>query len=309
MGKKTDRENQIESVIKYFKSNQWKRLVSFWQRQDISHMHVYIDTSIHPYESFQPLLERYLEMRGWPKDREMDRIASVSSQQPCVHNVHAHGLFAHIDFFIRFKPGVGIAPMTPIDGEYGRNLVTFSKEQLQTFVEQFEWKEKIDSEVENELKAYFDSDHWTEGMKIIRDPNMAHLHINIDTSIHPDIIREYAIKEIEKSGWNLQHAVHAIYEEDTGKYSPVSKKVHNGKTVFLCEKVFDIVWFYNKDVLISPKNSFPYQKNPIDPMLIEMLQPFEEQGIKLTADEIDRIVEEIRPFEIYAKDSWKKIPK
>jgi hypothetical protein len=308
MSQLSEREIQIEKVIGYFKSNQWKRLISFWQRPDITHMHVYLDTSIHPYKSFQPIFEKYLEMRGWPKDREMDRIPSVSSKQPCLHNVHAKGLYAHIDFFIRFKEGVGLAPMTPEDGEHGRNLAWCGEENIRTFIEQFDWKTNIDSKVDMALKNYFISEHWMKGMEIIRDPNMAHLHINVDTSIHPNIIRKYALDAISIAGWTIQHGVHAVYEEDTGKYGPISKKVDNGKTVFLCEKVFDIVWWYNPDVLISPKSAFPYQKNPIDPMLIELLKPFEAKGICLTSDEIDKILETIKPIEGYAVDSWRKVP-
>lgn len=309
MGQVIDRDVQIDKVIDYFKSNQWKRLIACLQRPEITHIHVYLDTSIHPYKSFQPILEAYLEMRGWPKDREMDRIPSVSSKQPCLHNVHAHGLFAHMDFFIRFKEGVGLVPMTPVDAEHGRNLAYCSEESIQAFMEQFDWRTEIDPEIDAALIEYFSSEHWLMGMETIRDANIAHLHINVDTSIHPDIIRKYALEAILRAGWTIQHGVHAVYEEDTGKYSAVSKKVDNGKTVFLCEKVFDIVWWYNPDILIAPKHAFPYQKNPVDPMLVELLKPFEEKGICLTADEIERVLEAIRPIEVFAFNSWRKVPR
>ena len=80
---------------------------------------------------------------------------------------------------------------------------------------------------------------------------MVHFHANVETSIHPDLIKEATMELIEKEGWTNQIVVHCIFYPN--------KDWKAGKVCFLMSDPmfnFDIAWDYNKDALIRPSRKY-----------------------------------------------------
>jgi hypothetical protein len=71
-----------------------------------------------------------------------------------------------------------------------------------------------------------------------------HAHSLVETSIHPEIIQEFAIKAIETKGWEVSKSVSIVYgmrNFDFGKLTILVKKP---------EIMLELEWDYNPNVSI-----------------------------------------------------------
>ena len=118
-----------------------------------------------------------------------------------------------------------------------------------------------------------------------------HFHFNVETSIHPDIIRKFAEEALAEQRWKIDYVCPNVY---------LVKGVYHGKLVFMGrdpEEVYDIGWKFNPDTIVKPTDHpwmFP-ERIGYDVMTSEEFQeelnqdPYE----KLTTEEVSAVMEAV----------------
>lgn len=130
-------------------------------------------------------------------------------------------------------------------GENGCNLLIWNRWYINEFYKNFQFHE-VGKPEEEEIQHYFTSEHWKQGLDITRAPQTTHMHITVETSVHPEVIGRFSRKALEHKGWKIDYICPNVYH-DGGKY--------RGKLVFMGrepEEVYDIGWHSNPEVILEP---------------------------------------------------------
>ncbi len=178
----------LEEVRHYFAdSDQWHRLCAALPDPDPqgSHLHAYVETSVHP-DSIEAIMVGYFERVGWPSSRKIDHM-SPRVGMGSLHGIEPEGKL-HFDYNWFFQKGVGLRPLD--GGESGCNLLVWNRWYINQFYRPFGFRE-AGAEEKNELQTYFKSDHFLKGLEFPVKQTTCHMHINVHTSIHPDIIQPW----------------------------------------------------------------------------------------------------------------------
>ena len=281
-----DRQALVDEIVDYFNaSDHWRRLLSLLQDPDPrgSHVHTYVHTSVHP-ESLELILRRYFDMVGAPIVRRINWIRPRPNVG-ALHGIEPRGRL-HFDFHYIFNDGVGLRPADGV--ENGSNLLHWDRHYIEDFNSQFSFRSVGPGEA-GALRRYFSSEHWEEGLRIAARDDAPHMHINVETSVHPDAVAHYALDALDERGWEVYYVCPNAFLLGDG---------YTGKLVFMGknpEKVYDIGWKYNPDVTIKATEvawMFP-ELIGYDVMTTQMTE--EELGlhpyVKLTTDEISRILD------------------
>lgn len=239
-------------ITKYFHSDQWQRLLKYLRgdhTEEIYHAHIFIDTGLHP-NTLRRLLIKYFEVIGMPIDRPIDFQASNVGHD-MLHNIHPSGTF-HFDLAFHFNPHLILAPM-PLEITFqNANLQVWGKSETYAFFQQFPFKTEV---IEDKIDQYFYSPQWDEIRTFVKDKSLVHFHANVETSVHPDRIKEAALRALKREGWVLQKAAHCIFFP--------RKDWKAGKICLLMSEPmfnFDIAWVFNPDVVIIPSRRFFIQQ-------------------------------------------------
>jgi len=280
-----DRRFLIEQVGDYFAaSDHWRRLVSLLQEPQPrkAHVHSYVYTTIHP-DSLETILRRFFASRGWPIARRINRIRPKPGIM-ALHGIEPEGK-VHWDLHWLYKQGVGVAPAHGV--ENGCNLHLWNCHYIDDFYSRFPFRD-VGSAETDALRAYFVSDHFEHGLDIAAQENVPHVHINVETSIHPDIVGRFALEAIDRRGWSVYYLCPNVYllgDDYVGKVVCMGRKP---------EKVYDIGWRFNRDVVIQPATSawlFP-DRIGYDVMTTEQFEQelAQDEYVTLTEDEIDAVM-------------------
>jgi len=303
-----ERQDLIKGCIEYFRSNQWKEFIQLSQERDLDHMHMDVDLSIHPYESFGKLIGGYLKMRGWEFYRPIARLSPKPGWMT-LYGVNIRDK-AHSDIFTRYNPDVAIAPMPPLLAERGKNLAPWWNHDIKRFIGQFKFRD-IGPKEETEVKKYFaEGEQWRKYCELVPDPDIQHVHCNIEGSVHPDVLRKYALENLRSRGWKLAHAIHCYF---------YAGGIANGKIIFLGldpGKTYDIAWYYNPDVLIQANTQdsrMVGDEGTCNEYYIMRLSVLENELKKydwavLTDDEIKEVLEATKTFDELDHYSWRVVP-
>jgi len=280
-----DQRSLIEQVRDYFvTSDHWRRLVSLLQDPEPrkAHVHAYVYTTIHP-DSLETIIRRYFASRGWPIVRRINRIRPKPGIK-ALHGIEPQDR-VHWDLHWLYKQDVGLAPAHGVEND--NNLLSWNRCYIDDFYSRFSFREVGPAE-EDALRAYFASNHFEHGLDIAARQNVPHVHINVETSIHPDIIGRFALKALDRRGWSVYYLCPNVYLLDD-QY--VGKVVCMGRDP---EKVYDIGWQFNPDVVIRSATStwlFP-DRIGYDVMTTEQFEQelAQDEYITLTDDEIDAVI-------------------
>ena len=242
----------IQGLIDFFNTDQWAELMRQLTQTDeeLYHSHLFVKNTVHV-DSLSQLFEGYFRAKGIPLDRRID-ILHTGPNTLAVHNVHPHNpdrtLYTpHFDMFFQYEAGVVIKPSNPAEfGEGGKNIDTWGKSYMNEYYKQFDFK-CVGPNEEREIQKWFDSRHWKKGLEFIVSPLYDHVHLDVEISFDPWILKVLAIDALKKIGWTVDHVIPCVFKGAEGKYQ--------GKMVFLGaypEEVYDIAWSYNPDVVIQP---------------------------------------------------------
>ncbi len=279
-----ERSQWVEEVRSYFvESDHWRRLCAALQDSDPegTHIHSYVETSVHP-DSLEAIMVGYFAKKGWPSRRKIDHMAPKAGMGS-LHGVEPTGK-PHFDFQWFFKKDVGLRACE--GGESGCNLLVWNRWYINQFYSQFPFR-TVGSKEEKVLRDYFKSDHFLKGLEFPVMPTTNHMHINVHTSAHPDVINQFAQEAFAREGIETYYTCPNVYLVG-GKY--------RGKLVFMGQKpevVFDIGWLFTPDVVIEPAlETWIFEANPgYDVWGSDMLADvMKADYINLDKKEIDEIL-------------------
>lgn len=267
------REDVLQSIKRYFETEQWNTLQDRVDNDPINtlHAHIFVDTMLHP-DTFSDVLKVYYKVMGREIDRTIDMQPSNVGHN-MLHGVHPTGSF-HYDVAWRYNNGEAISPMPQAFVKEKNNLQIWDEQDIEQFFSQYQFIQP-EGEAKVQLEQHFESKHWEETCEYVEHPNMAHFHANVEMSVHPDALRDEALKAIEKQGWKLQKVLHCIF-------SPTSDWI-TGKVVFMLhepEVMWDIAWKFNKNVVIRP-STVPFMmqdRTEFDIRYKEKMEYYTDQG-------------------------------
>ncbi|MEA5030978.1 MAG: hypothetical protein VB025_02395 [Sphaerochaeta sp.] len=236
-----------KSVVDYFMSDQWIKFMQIMNTKDekINHIHIYVDTNLNPWV-IEQLLIGYFEKIGHPIERKIEIFTSGQILgSGTIHGVEPKGL-PHFDMVFRYEDNVGIRPTA------GRreNVEYWGDKYMESFHAKFPFKTELTEADKKEIEEYFRSQAWEDYCRLNESDEIVHIHANVETSIHPLVIREYALQEMKKRGWEIEYAVPVAFS---------LRGQMQGKVVFAGhkpEKMFDIAWMYNPIVTLIPSTKY-----------------------------------------------------
>ena len=242
-------------VATYFRSSQWQELISLLRRlEQTSHIHLFVNTSLHPH-SLEALVKGYLEARGLGVSRG-NEILSPAPGRGTLHGIHPRGT-PHFDLNWRFREDVVLEPMEEAAGEQSLNLLFWDDQFMNYFYRGYEWC-PVGAPERAEIREYFGSAHWHRGFELILDPAIVHIHVNVETNVHPRVLEKYVTEAVETRGWKLHRVVPNVVR---------SQGIYYGKLMLLFEEPelsFDLGWVYNQNRVLAPceRQVFPGQADP-----------------------------------------------
>jgi hypothetical protein len=282
-----ERSQLLEEVKTYFAaSDHWRRLCCALQDPDPegTHVHSYVDTSVHP-DSLEAIMCGYFERLGYASSRKIDHMSpNPAAGMGSLHGVEPQGK-PHFDFQWFFKEDVGLQACN--GGESGCNLLIWNRWYINQFNNQFPYRE-VGPEEEAAIEAYFRSDHFVKGLEFPVMPTTCHMHINVNSGVHPDYLQKYAEPALAREGIKIYYTCPNVYLGEPNKY--------RGKLVFMSqdpEVVFDIGWKFTPGVVVEPAmENWIMQDNPgYDVWTTDMLEKvMDAPYVTLTDAEIDDVL-------------------
>ena len=240
-------QKTLREIAGYFKSPQWEELLRVLKKDDepVYHIHIYVDTNLNPW-CVKQLLLSYFEKMGHPVSRKIEIFTSGQILgSGTIHGVEPEGM-THFDMIFRHSDDLPIKPTTnrPSNVEY------WGEKYMNEFHAQYPFKTALTAEEKKEVEAYFESDAWLKYCELNESEPVVHIHGNVETSVHPLIIREYALAAMAKRGWEIGFSAPVAFQ--------MRGQMH-GKVVFggeKPEKMFDIAWGYNPAVTLIPSTKY-----------------------------------------------------
>lgn len=308
---KFSRKEIIDGCIEYFRSNQWKDLIQLVQEREMNHLHIFVDSCLDPHTSLTPLVRGYLARRGWDSDRTTMSLTNKKGQATL------YGFYmpdkVHFDMMERFTTDTVLAPMPADQGERGGNLRVWWNYDVVRFEEQFDWRTSLTPAEEKELEAFFVSGkHWNKALEHVLDPDIMHVHCNVETSIHPLILRKFGMRDIARRGWKIAHCFNSMF--NGGGYD-------SGKIIFMGtdpERTYDIAYYYNKNVFIQTNTQDTrfvggdegtgreFLIMRVSALSRELAQ--HKYLVNLTKDEINHILDVTMQFDHRSPYGWRFLP-
>lgn len=231
----------LNEAVNYFKSQHWQDTIKAIARYDVLHVHTYVETVIHP-RSMEKLVVGAMKKAGYYSQRTIDHIAPKKNIG-ALHGIHPYGC-THWDFHWAYNPEKALSAMD--GGELGKNLLVWDTDFMKEFDSKFDYRQASEEDMEV-LKEYFNGKQWKDGLQSTLNSRDGHVHINVKTSMNPNIIKDVALEYLADNGWDIIRAVPCVYATLAGDYL--------GKIVFLSrnpEYIFDIGWKYDASVVIEP---------------------------------------------------------
>ncbi|WP_417722339.1 hypothetical protein [Salipiger sp.] len=237
---------EIEEIAAYFRSPHWLDAVKAMAEPDeeLYHAHLYIRTQIHPL-SLEEIVKGWFARNGMPVHRKIEIFTSGQVHDAgSIHGIEPQGL-PHFDLLWQWAPDRLIEPAPRAE-----NFEVWGERYMEAFLAKFPLRTEATDQDRAELDAYFASPAWAKYCELNEHPDVVHIHANVETSLHPSIIREAALKAMAARGWEVEHAVPVAFN--------MRGQMH-GKVVFIAnkpEKIFDIAWCYNPTVGIIPSTRY-----------------------------------------------------
>jgi hypothetical protein len=301
------RKDVVESVAGYFKTDQWQKFMKMLTQTDdpMGHMHIFVENSIDPV-SLAKLFTDYHKQKGIPLDRGIQfsglpGVGMFINVQPTEAQTNRY--LANYELFWFYNTDGLIAPAeirpgldltnNPLGKDIQEgNLHGWGKKFMDEYYKQFDFK-CVGPLEENEIRKYFESDHFKKWIRLMFDSPADHVHCNVELNFDPGILKMYAVEALERVGLKVDWVIPNVFRVPSG---------YRGKLIFLGaypEWQHDICWDYNPDVVIRPATRpFVGARMPADGDIsfdFNLHSDFEKslaagEHVKLTDEEIKEIL-------------------
>jgi hypothetical protein len=241
-----DNGDLVETIAAYFRSEHWNKVIEVLSitEEPVYHAHAYVETQIHPM-SLEEIVKGYFEKTGRPVHRKIELFTSGQvADSGSIHGIEPHGM-PHFDLLWKYSPTALLAP-----AKREHNVEYWGKSYMDDFYKKYPFKTELNAEEQAELEAYFETAAFRKYCELNEHPDVVHIHANVETSAHPDLIRAAALKAMAKRGWDVVEAVPVAFQ--------MRGQMH-GKVVFIGntpEKIFDIAWAFNPAVTLIPSTRY-----------------------------------------------------
>jgi hypothetical protein len=242
---------------------------------------------MHPL-SLEAIIKKYLVMRGWAVNRG-NEILSSAAKRGTLHGIHPHGM-PSFDINWRFVRDVILEPMEERLGERGQNILYWDQTYMNYLYKGYAWR-SVGYEEEKEILEYFASPHFAKIFDLVLDPSILHIHVNVETCIHPIVLERFFVKALGERKWKVFRTIPCVY---------IVKGIYYGKIMFYFlepEVSFDFAWIYNQTVTLGPctREIFPLNKPEY---LIVKREDYdkllsEDNYVKLGDEEIQRCLRSV----------------
>jgi len=238
--------NLVETIASYFRSEHWQQALAVLSIADepVYHAHVYVETQIHPL-SLEEIVKGYFAKIGRPVHRKIEIFTSGQvADSGSIHGIEPKGM-PHFDLLWKYSRDALLAP-----ARREHNVEYWGQKYMDQFYTKYPFKSELNADESAELDAYFESAAFQKYCELNEHPDVVHIHANVETSAHPDLIRAAALKAMAKRGWDIEEAVPVAFQ--------MRGQMH-GKIVFLGhtpEKIFDIAWAFNPAVTLIPSTRY-----------------------------------------------------
>lgn len=237
----------LQRTADYFHSDHWNALMELLRQQneDMYHIHTYVDTMLNPW-TLEQILIAYFRKTGFPIYRKTEIFTSGQiAGSGTIHGFEPHGM-AHFDMLFRYADDAPIKPTVNDEP----NLQYWDKAYMDKFHAQFPFKTEVTAAEQKEIDAYFSGKAWGDYCRLNESDDVVHIHANVETSVHPEIIRKNALAAMAKRGWDIELSVPVAFK---------MRGLMHGKVVFAGkkpEKMFDIAWVNNPTVTLHPSTRY-----------------------------------------------------
>jgi hypothetical protein len=304
------RKDVVQSLVGYFKSEQWQDFMKMLTQTDdpMLHIHIYCENSLEP-DSLARLVAGYHAKKGVPLDRGikfsgLPGVGLLINTQPI--EAKTGRFLANYELFWFYNPDVLLGPAiirpgidpskSPLYKEVQKgNLYGWGKKFMDEFYKQYAFK-CVGPNEEMEIRRFFKSEPFKKWVRLMFNSPADHVHWNVEINFHPWILKLYATEALEAAGLKVDWVVPNVYMVPAG---------YRGKLIFLGaypEWQHDIAWDFNPDVVIRPATKpFIGQRMPADGDIsfdFNLHSDFEAvvaQGkhVKLTNEEIKEILAKV----------------
>jgi hypothetical protein len=236
----------VETIAAYFRSEHWLKVVEVLSitAEPIYHAHAYIETQIHPL-SLEEIVKGYFDKIGRPVHRKIEIFTSGQvADSGSIHGIEPHGM-PHFDLLWKYSKTALIEP-----AKRDHNVEYWGQSYMDQFYTKFPFKTELDAQEQAELEGYFETAAFQKYCELNEHPDVVHIHANVETSAHPDLIRTAALKAMAKRGWDIEEAVPVAFQ--------MRGQMH-GKIVFIGntpEKIFDIACSFNPAITLIPSTRY-----------------------------------------------------
>ena len=301
------KKHVIEEVISYFETNQWQDVVNVIQERDMNHMHVYVDMSLHPF-SFAKVVKGFFHKQGWELYKPIDHLTNKPGHTS-LYGIDL-GDRANFEIYCRLKSDTALSPMPPALGERGANLRVWTPDDIKRFEEQYEWRDLDPIDKAEVVEFFKSSKHWERLREYVTDPDIVHVHCNVETCVHPSVLRSNALQDLYGRGWKVEHAIHCVFN---GGGDDIGKIIFLGTEP---ELTYDIAWYHNSDVLLQPntqETNMEGHEGTCDEFYVLRRSVGDrelEQHELLTLDEneVERVVDAASSLYSRSGYSWRIVP-
>lgn len=245
---KFSKEELVQGILNYFETEQWKKAYDMIRSPEIDHIHVYVDSVLNPY-TIDEIFVQYLIKEGYHFSKKPYHGAIQDIKLSS--NIEADDL-PPFEIFNYFNADVVLSPQhNREEPEY------WTSNDVEEFFSKYNFKEINDQEKQELVDYFTSSKQWREAMELLTSEDMEHLHINIESKVHPKVIEQQLYKAFNNIGWVVNKIEHMIFSPTR---LPKDQKKFYGKIMVMLKKPditrFDIAWIFNPGVLVKPSTEF-----------------------------------------------------
>ena len=175
---------------------------------------------------------------------QANRDVSLSVAPGSIHGIEPQGL-PHFDLLWKYSPDALIKPAARAD-----NVEWWGASYMKEFYARYPFVTEMTPDAQKQVDAYFAGPAWARYCDLNEHRDVVHIHANVETSLHPDLILKPALAAMKKRGWDIHEVVPVAFQ--------MRGQMH-GKLVFIAdkpEKIFDIAWCFNPTVALIPSTRY-----------------------------------------------------
>ena len=237
------RNLMCDAVVNYFNSEDWNELMQQMGRgAEVRHAHVYADSILHP-EPLLKIVDEYFKAHGLPLQRKTYLLTPGGMHgMTDIYNIHPKQDWGHCELIFRYSKDQIMTPMAARATREGKTVEVWDDAYMEKFYTKYNFKTTLTGQDEKDILSYFDSPAWKLHYNYMLGGTNRHAHALVETSIHPEIIQEFAIKVLENRGWSVSKSVSIVYGWKGGEF---------GKITILLKKpeiMLELEWDYNPNV-------------------------------------------------------------